>query len=160
MRYRRPAAGTPARISAANARAVHRRPTDLAGSYFSHFANGPGLTSWLGRCPANRVSGAKVLSVKTRKSRIEQPRPYAWPRSRSIVANLFSGTSIAGCAPNWVLPRQSKPRRSNWRESSMVTTGHLYDETICVQNEVQNRQRMEARLRKQARELGLQLVAI
>jgi transposase len=41
-----------------------------------------------------------------------------------------------------------------------VTTGHAYDETICAQSEVQNRQRLEARLRKQARELGLQLVAI
>ena len=42
----------------------------------------------------------------------------------------------------------------------MVTTGHAYDETICAQNEVQNRKRMEARLRKQAREFGLQLVAL
>jgi transposase len=41
----------------------------------------------------------------------------------------------------------------------MVTTGHAYDETICAQNELQNRQRLEARLRKQARELGLQVVA-
>jgi hypothetical protein len=31
---------------------------------------------------------------------------------------------------------------------------------ICAHNEVQNRQRLEARLRKQARELGLQVVAI
>jgi hypothetical protein len=42
----------------------------------------------------------------------------------------------------------------------MVTTGHAYDETICAQNEVQNRKRMEARLRKQARQFGLQLVAL
>ena len=41
----------------------------------------------------------------------------------------------------------------------MVTTGHAYDETIRAQNEVQNRQRLEARLRRQARELGLQVVA-
>lgn len=41
----------------------------------------------------------------------------------------------------------------------MVTTGHAYDETICAQNELQNRQRLEARLRKQAHELGLQVVA-
>jgi hypothetical protein len=33
-------------------------------------------------------------------------------------------------------------------------------EAICARNEVQNRHRMEARLRKQARERGLQLVAI
>ena len=42
----------------------------------------------------------------------------------------------------------------------MVTTGHEYDETICAQNEMQNRQRLEARLREQARDLGLQVVPI
>jgi len=41
----------------------------------------------------------------------------------------------------------------------MMTTRHAYDETICVQNEKRNRQQLEARLRRQARELGLQLVA-
>ena len=42
----------------------------------------------------------------------------------------------------------------------MVTTRHAYDETICVQNEVQNRQRLEARLRKQARDLGLEIIPL
>jgi hypothetical protein len=40
----------------------------------------------------------------------------------------------------------------------MVTTRQAYDETI-VQNEKRNHQQLEARLRRQARELGLQLVA-
>ncbi len=40
----------------------------------------------------------------------------------------------------------------------MVTTRQAYNETICVQNEVQNRQRLEARLRKQARDLGLEII--
>ena len=29
--------------------------------------NGPAFTSWLGLCPDNRISGGKVLSVKTRR---------------------------------------------------------------------------------------------
>jgi transposase len=41
----------------------------------------------------------------------------------------------------------------------MVTAGQEYHETLCAQNEMQHRQYLEARLRKQARELGLQLVA-
>jgi len=40
----------------------------------------------------------------------------------------------------------------------MVTTRQAYDETMCVQNEMQNRQRLEARLRKQARDLGLEII--
>jgi hypothetical protein len=42
----------------------------------------------------------------------------------------------------------------------MVLECHAYNETICAQNEVQNRKRMEAMLRKQAHEFGLQLVAL
>jgi hypothetical protein len=40
----------------------------------------------------------------------------------------------------------------------MVSTRQSYDETICVQNEALNRQRLEARLRKQARDLGLEII--
>jgi hypothetical protein len=41
----------------------------------------------------------------------------------------------------------------------MIITGHAHDETICTQNEVQNRRRLEARLRRQTRQIGLQVVA-
>jgi hypothetical protein len=37
----------------------------------------------------------------------------------------------------------------------MVTNGQANDETVCAQNEIQNRLRLEARLRKQAREMGI-----
>jgi hypothetical protein len=40
----------------------------------------------------------------------------------------------------------------------MLKTRQAYDDTICVQNELQNRQRLEARLRKQARDLGLEII--
>jgi hypothetical protein len=41
----------------------------------------------------------------------------------------------------------------------MVTAGQEYHETVCAQNEMHHRRHLEARLRKQARELGLQLIA-
>ncbi len=37
------------------------------GPDLAQFASAPAFTSWLGLCPDNRVSGGKVLSVKTRK---------------------------------------------------------------------------------------------
>jgi transposase len=92
------------------------------GPDFSHFANGPALTSWLGLCPDF----------------------YRRMRTKLVAPKAITATA-------------HKLARIIYH---MVTTGHAYDETICAQNEVQNRQRMEARLRKQARELGLQLVAI
>ena len=38
--------GTPARISAANARAVHGRPTDLAGPCFLRYSLADGTRPW------------------------------------------------------------------------------------------------------------------
>ena len=90
------------------------------GPDFSRFPSGPEFASWLGLCSDNRISGGRFCRSKLAKSRIEPPPRSAWPRSRSIAANLFSGTSIAGCAPNWVLPRLSPPPRTNWRASSIT----------------------------------------
>ena len=42
----------------------------------------------------------------------------------------------------------------------MLTTGQAYDETVFAQQEVQNNQRMQQRLRQQAKQLGFQLVEI
>jgi transposase len=72
------------------------------------------------------------------RSRTERPRPSAWRRNPSIAAHPTSGITFAGCELSW-------------------ETRQAYDETICVQNESQNRQRLEARLRKQARDLGLEI---
>ena len=40
----------------------------------------------------------------------------------------------------------------------MLTMGQPYNESVCTHNEMQNRLRLEARLRKQARYLGFELV--
>jgi hypothetical protein len=42
----------------------------------------------------------------------------------------------------------------------MLPTGQAYDETVFAQQEVQNNQRMQQRLRQQAKQLGFQLVEI
>jgi hypothetical protein len=42
----------------------------------------------------------------------------------------------------------------------MLTTGQAYDETIFAQQEAQNNQRMQQRLRQQAKQYGFQLVEI
>jgi hypothetical protein len=42
----------------------------------------------------------------------------------------------------------------------ILTTGQAYDETVFAQQEVQNNQRMQQRLRQQAKQYGFQLVEI
>jgi transposase len=132
------------------------------GPDFSRFASAPALTSWLGLCPDNRVSGGKVLSVKTRKVKNRAATALRMAaqslyRSQSFLGHYFRRMRAKLGAPKAITATAHKLARIVYH---MVTTRHAYDDTICAHNEVQNRQRLEARLRKQARELGLQVVAI
>jgi transposase len=87
------------------------------GPDLSRFFDGPAFACWLGLCPDNRIPEGKCYCRKPARSRIEPPQRTALPRYRSIAANLFSDTSIAGCAPNSGPRRQSRPRRTNWHAS-------------------------------------------
>jgi transposase len=131
------------------------------GPDFSRFHSGPEFASWLGLCSDNRVSGGKVLSVKTRKvkKRAAALRMAALSlhRSQSFLGHFYRPMRAKLDAPKAITATANKLARILYH---IVTTGHAYDETICARNEVQNRQHMEARLRKQAREFGLQLVAL
>jgi transposase len=132
------------------------------GPDFSRFPSGPEFASWLGLCSDNRVSGGKVLSVKTRKVKNRAATALRMAalsihRSQSFLGHFYRRMRAKLGAPKAITATAHKLARILYH---MVTTGHAYDETICAQNEMQNRQRMEARLRKQAHDLGLQLVAL
>jgi transposase len=108
------------------------------------------------------VSGGKVLSVKTRKVKNRaatalRMAAQSLHRSQSYLGHFYRRMRPKLGAPKAITATAHKLARIVYY---MVTTRKAYDETICAQNEVHNRQRLEARLRKQARELGLQVVAI
>jgi transposase len=131
------------------------------GPDLSRFACAPAFTSWLGLCPDNRVSGGKVLSVKTRKVKNRaatalRMAAQSLHRSQSYLGHFYRRMRAKLGAPKAITAAAHKLARIIYH---MMTTRHAYDETICVQNEKRNRQQLEARLRRQARELGLQLVA-
>jgi len=131
------------------------------GPDLSCFACAPAFTSWLGLCPDNRVSGGKVLSVKTRKVKNRaatalRMAAQSLHRSQSYLGHFYRRMRAKLGAPKAITATAHKLARIIYH---MVTTGQDYDETICVKNEIKNRQRLEARLRKHARELGFQLVA-
>ena len=130
------------------------------GPDLSRFASAPAFTSWLGLCPDNRVSGGKVLSVKTRKVKNRaatalRMAAQALHRSQSYLGHFYRRMRAKLGAPKAITATAHKLARIIYH---MVTTRQAYDETICVQNEMQNRQRLEARLRKQARDLGLEII--
>lgn len=131
------------------------------GPDLSRFASAPTFTSWLGLCPDNRVSGGKVLSVKTRKVknraatalRIAAAGLY---RSQSYLGHYFRRMRAKLGAPKAITAAAHKIARIVYL---MLTTRRPYEETIWVKHEAANRVRVEARIRKQARDLGFQLVA-
>jgi transposase len=130
------------------------------GPDLSRFANAAAFTSWLGLCPDNRISGGKVLSVKTRKVKNRAATALRMAaqslyRSQSYLGHYFRRMRAKLGAPKAITAAAHKLARVIYH---MVTTRQAYDETTCAQNEVQNRQRMEVRLRKQARDLGLEII--
>jgi transposase len=130
------------------------------GPDLSHFPCAPAFTSWLGLCPDNRVSGGKVLSAKTRKVKNRaatalRMAAQSLHRSQSYLGHFYRRMRAKLGAPKAITATAHKLARIIYH---MVSTRQAYDETICVQNEVQNRKRLEARLRKQARDLGLQII--
>jgi transposase len=131
------------------------------GPDLSRFANGPAFTSWLGLCPDNRVSGGKVLSVKTRKVKNRAATALrlaaqSLHHSQSYLGHFYRRMRAKLGAPKAITATAHKLARIIYH---MVTTGQAYDETICALQEKHNRWRLELKLRKQARELGFEIVA-
>jgi len=131
------------------------------GPDLSRFANGPAFTSWLGLCPDNRVSGGKVLSVKTRKVKNRAATALrlaaqSLHHSQSYLGHFYRRMRAKLGAPKAITAAAHKLARIIYH---MVTTRQAYDETIFALQEQHNRWRRELKLRKQARELGFEVVA-
>jgi transposase len=131
------------------------------GPDFSRFANGPAFTSWLGLCPDNRISGGKVLSVKTRKVKNRaatalRMAAQSLHHSQSYLGHFYRRMRAKLGAPKAITATAHKLARIIYH---MLTTRQAYDETIFELQEHNNRWRLERKLRKQARELGFEVIA-
>src|SRR6266404_4245321 len=98
----------------------------------------------------------KPSACKTRYETANVWKPGSGNRPGSLGSNSLPHHKITGSSSRAITATAHKLARIIYH---IVTTRQDYDETICVQNEVRNRECLEARLRKQARQLGFQLVA-
>jgi transposase len=143
-------------VSAATAQVIL---TEI-GTDVSRFRHASAFASWLGLCPEKRVSGGKVLSSKTRKVKhraatalrmgansLCRAKGYFGEFFRRMRAKL--GTAQAITATAHKIARILYHVLST-KEPYAETVFHLYDE--------QAHQRAEIRLRKQAAQLGFQLL--
>ncbi|MEK7370541.1 MAG: IS110 family transposase [candidate division NC10 bacterium] len=140
---------------------VHTLFAEL-GADLSAFPSGDHFASWLGLCPDNRISGGKVLSVKTRrvKHRVAQALRLAaqsLSRSQSVLGGFFRRMRAKLGAPKAITATAHKLARIVYH---LITTRQPYDESRLAAAESDHRRRTESRLRTQARALGFQLVPV
>jgi transposase len=130
------------------------------GPDLSKFRSASAFASWLGLCPDNDISGGKVLSVRTRKVTSRAALAFriaaqALFKSKSWLGNFFRRMRARLGAPKAITAAAHKLARIVYH---LLTTRQPYDETVFAKHEQTSRVRTEARLRVQAKELGLQLV--
>jgi hypothetical protein len=115
------------------------------------------FASWLGLGPDNRAEN--TVGQNTQGQEPSLPGHFAWLRNPSLA--LASHITFRPMGAKWGLPKAITAAAHNLARINPPYRDHNAGsdhETVCVQNEVQNCQCLEARLRKQARDLGLEII--
>ena len=132
------------------------------GMDLGKFPSGKHFASWLGLCPDNRISGGRILSVKTRdvKSRAAYALRLAAQslhRSYSNLGEYFRRMRAKLGAPKAITATAHKLARIIYH---LLTTRKSYDESVFAKNEELYQKRTEKKLRNQAAALGFSLVPL
>jgi transposase len=132
------------------------------GPDLSRFANASAFASWLGLCPDNRISGGRILSVKTRvvKNRAAialRMAAQSLHRSKSYLGSYYRRMRTKLGTPKAITAAAHKLARVVYL---LLTTHQSYDESVFADCETQHSIRIEAQLRRHARQLGFTLVAV
>ena len=129
------------------------------GPDLSRFANVKHFCSWLGLCPATKISGGKVLSAKTKRSvnRVRQALKMA-------AMSVSHSDSALGAFYRRLCSRMDKPRANTATAHKlarmvyfMLTRGEAFVDDGQNRYEEQQRERSIAALKRRATALGFQL---
>ena len=129
------------------------------GTDLSRFANVKHFCSWLGLCPATKISGGKVLSARTKHSsnRVRQALKMA-------AMSLSHSDSALGAFYRRLCSRMDKPRANTATAHKlarmvyfMLTRGEAYVDQGQQRYELQQRQRSITALKRRAAALGFQI---
>ena len=129
------------------------------GRDLSAFPTVKHFCSWLGLCPDNRVSGGKVLSVKTRDVRSRAAKTLRLAaqtlhHSHSALGEFYRRMRARLGAPKAITATAHKLARIIYH---LLTTGEAYDESVFARSEERYQQRRLLRLHREAAALGYEL---
>ena len=120
------------------------------------------FAAWLGLCPNTKITGGKVIGsatrkVKNRAAQILRICAWALSRSHSELGDFYRRMRARMGAPKAITATAHKLCRIIYH---MLTTREPYDPARFMASAQEVRRRYESRLRKQAHNLGFQLVPI
>jgi len=143
-------------ISAATAQVIL---TEI-GPDVGRFRNASAFASWLGLCPEQRISGGELLSCRTRKvnNRVAlalRMGAHSLSRAKGYFGEFFRRMRAKLGTAQAITATAHKIARVLYH---ILSTKQPYTETLFHQLDEQAQQRAELRLRKQAAQLGFQLI--
>ena len=138
--------------------AIHRLFTEI-GRDLSAFPTAKHFASWLGLCPANKVSGGKRLSVKTRDVRhrasdVLRLCAQSLHHSKSALGEFYRRLRAKLGAPKAITATAHKLARIVYH---LLTTRQPYEESAFTRSEAVYQQRRLNRLHREAAALGYTL---
>jgi transposase len=130
------------------------------GTDVSKFRNASAFASWLGLCPEKKVSGGKVLYTKSRrvKSRVAaalRMGAHSLHHAKDYLGEFFRRITRKLGKPQAVTATAHKLARIIYH---LLSTKEPYNEGVFQKCEEVTLKRAEARLRKQAAQLGFQVL--
>lgn len=130
------------------------------GPNVSKFPSAKHFSSWLGLCPDNRISGGKILSVKTRAvtnraATALRLAAQALYRSETELGHFFRRMRAKLGTPSAITATAHKLAIIIYH---MLKDKTPYDNTRFAQHEELHKRRMEVRLKHQAKAMGFVLV--
>jgi transposase len=132
------------------------------GPDFSAFGSASEFCSWLRLCPNNKVSGGRILARQTRKGKPRlalalRTAAQTLHASQSPMGEYFRRMRAKFGPAKAITAAAHKMARVIFH---MVTTKQAYDDSILAKQDAQQRQKREAKIRRQAREIGYQLTPL
>jgi hypothetical protein len=132
------------------------------GPDLSQFRNASAFASWLGLCPEKQISGGKVLYVRTRavKNRVAlalRLAAHSLHHADNNLGEFFRRMKRKLGPAQAITATAHKLARIVFH---LLKTHQPYDDTVFQKGDVDAQKRAESRLRRQAAQLGFQVIPI